>query len=239
MTDSTPSGSVPGGPVNPDQLVVEYMGFVTALAKKILRGLPDFVELGDLESYGQIGLIEASRRFDPARGVQFKTFAYYRIRGAIYDGIRKMAWFEKDPDWDVNFQAATNEILTDSADSNSGSHGSMTLEDEISATRDTIMRIAGARLLSLDHESMGDIAGDQESPEEAAELASVVQIVRESLEQMDEKERAVLENYYFNHMTLEEAGATLGLSKSWTSRVHARALKNLGALVKKRGVDSG
>ena len=76
-----------------EALVEQYRSFVTALAKKILRSLPSFVELEDLEGYGQIGLIEASRRFDPTRGVQFKTFAYYRIRGAIYDGIRKMAWF--------------------------------------------------------------------------------------------------------------------------------------------------
>ncbi|MCA9756057.1 MAG: sigma-70 family RNA polymerase sigma factor [Candidatus Eisenbacteria bacterium] len=237
MNDST--HPVPGAPLGatPEALVEQYLGFVTAIAKKILRGLPSFVELGDLEGFGQIGLIEASRRFDATRGVQFKTFAYYRIRGAIYDGIRKMAWFDKDPDYDVTYQAAANEILTEDADSRSSAQGSATLEDDIQGTRETILRLAGARLLSLDHESMGDIAGDSADPEREAELADAARIVHECIEQLDEKERNVVKDYYFGHLTLEEAGAKMGLSKSWTSRVHARALKNLASLVEKRGLD--
>lgn len=234
-----PTHPAPGPPpgTTPDALVEQYLGFVTAIAKKILRGLPAFVELGDLEGFGQIGLIEASRRFDPTRGVQFKTFAYYRIRGGIYDGIRKMAWFDKDPDRDITYQAAANEILTESSDSSSSTAGSATLEDDIQGTRETILRLAGARLLSLDHESMGDIADDTAGPEREAELADAARIVRDCIDQLDEKERCVVQDYYFGHLTLEESGAKMGLSKSWTSRVHARALKNLATLVQKRGLE--
>jgi RNA polymerase sigma factor for flagellar operon FliA len=237
MNDAT--NPVPGSPLGttPDALVEQYLGFVTAIAKKILRGLPSFVELGDLEGFGQIGLIEASRRFDATRGVQFKTFAYYRIRGGIYDGIRKMAWFEKDPNREINYQAGSNEILTESADSTSSSAGSATLEDDIQGTRETILRLAGARLLSLDHESMGEIADDNAGPEREAELADAARIVNECIAQLDEKEQSVIRDYYFGHLTLEEAGAKMGLSKSWTSRVHARALKNLASLVQKRGLE--
>jgi RNA polymerase sigma factor for flagellar operon FliA len=220
-----------------EALVEQYRSFVTALAKKILRSLPSFVELEDLEGYGQIGLIEASQRFDPTRGVQFKTFAYYRIRGAIYDGIRKMAWFEKDPNASVMFDGAANELLSDAAGSQRTDRmGS--LEDDIEQTRSTIVRLAGARLLSIDHEGMGELADPTQDPETAVALRRAAQLLRESVANLDEKERSVIEDYYFHHKTLEEAGAKLGLSKSWTCRVHARALKNLAALCEQRGLES-
>jgi RNA polymerase sigma factor for flagellar operon FliA len=226
-----------GGVSSAEALVEQYRSFVTALAKKILRSLPSFVELEDLEGYGQIGLIEASRRFDPTRGVQFKTFAYYRIRGAIYDGIRKMAWFEKDPNAAVTFDAAANEVLSDAAGSQRTDRTG-TLEDDIEQTRSTIVRLAGARLLSIDHESIGEIADPGQDPEAAAAIRRAAQLLRESVALLDEKERSVIEDYYFHHKTLEEAGARLGLSKSWTCRVHARALKNLAALCEQRGLES-
>lgn len=232
--EHVPSGSPSAA--SPEALVEQYLSFVTALAKTILRGLPSHVDLEDLEAYGRIGLIEASRRFDASRGVQFKTFAYYRIRGAIYDGIRKMAWFDKEPDADVNFAAASNEILSDSADSDRPDAGSSSLESDIDQTRQTIMRLAGARLLSLNAEGMGDVADPTQDPAAEAEMAEVIRRVQECVSSLDEKERSVIEDYYFHHKTLEEAGAKLGLSKSWTCRVHARALKSLAAVCQQRGL---
>lgn len=236
--DQDTSGAGTLGANAAEALVEQYRSFVTALAKKILRSLPAFVELEDLEGYGQIGLIEASRRFDPNRGVQFKTFAYYRIRGAIYDGIRKMAWFEKEPNSNVIFEASANEVLSDSAGAQRSARGPNTLDDDIEQTRSTILRLAGARLLSIDHESIGELADPNQDPEAVVALHRAAEMVRDSVSQLDDKERSVIEDYYFHHKTLEEAGAKLGLSKSWTCRVHARALKNLAALCQRRGLDS-
>jgi RNA polymerase sigma factor for flagellar operon FliA len=183
-------------------------------------------------------LIEASRRFDPTRGIQFKTFAYYRIRGAIYDGIRKMAWFEKEPAASVVFDAAANEVLADSASAQGIQRGPGSLDDDIAQTRSTILRLAGSRLLSIDHESIGELSDPGQDPEAAVTLRRAAELVRESVSQLDDKERSVIEDYYFHHKTLEEAGAKLGLSKSWTCRVHARALKNLAALCEQRGLEA-
>jgi len=235
MSPEPPSAGIG---LTPDQLVEQYLGFVSAISKKILKTLPSFVELEDLEGFGMIGLVESSRRFDATRGVQFKTFAYYRIRGAVYDGIRKMAWFDKEPDSEVTYQSASNEILSESAAGYRSDQGPMDVEEEIGGARETIVRLAGARLLSLDHESMGEIADSAQSPEEIAALSRVVAALKDCVRELDDKERSVIENYYFQHMTLEDAGAKLGLSKSWTSRVHARALKSLEALCRKRGLEA-
>lgn len=236
MREASDPNPRPGAATSPEALVTQYLGYVTAIARTILRGLPSFVELGDLEGFGRIGLIEASRRYDPSRGAHFKTFAYYRIRGAIYDGIRKMAWFEKDPDPEVAFLAASHEVLHEAAESQPAD-GTPTLDDDVAGARETILRLAGARLLSLDHDTMGEIADPNSDPARDAELADAARIVRACIDELEEKEAAVLRDYYFANLTLEEAGTKLGLSKSWTSRVHARALRNLALLVQKRGLE--
>ena len=79
------------GPLTTQQLVVSCQGLVRSLAWKIHCKLPRSVDLEDLVCYGQIGLVEAARDFDSSRGGQFTTYAYYRIRGAILDGMSKMA----------------------------------------------------------------------------------------------------------------------------------------------------
>lgn len=72
--------------------IEQCQGLVRSLAVRIHRKLPACIELDDLIAYGELGLLEAAQSFDPRRGCQFSTFAYYRIRGAIYDGAAKMGW---------------------------------------------------------------------------------------------------------------------------------------------------
>lgn len=222
--DSSPRADLPrsSGAISPDALVESHVGLVHALARKILHSLPSHVDVDDLVGFGQIGLVEASRRYDPARGVLFKTFAYYRIRGAIFDGIRKMAWFAGAPSADVTFNGATNELQSEAAERDGGGG----LEELIGETKEMVGAIVGARLLSLDA-SPFEVADRSQGPAEIHEAGDLARLLREFLHRLDDTERSVLEDYYFHHLTLEEAGAKVGLSKSWTSRLHARALKKL------------
>jgi RNA polymerase sigma factor for flagellar operon FliA len=72
------------------ELVEQYSEYVVRIAKQVKRTLSPNIETDDLISYGMTGLIEAAERFDPSVGANFSTFSYYRIRGAIYDGLRVM-----------------------------------------------------------------------------------------------------------------------------------------------------
>lgn len=74
------------------ELIDGAQDLVCALARKIHNGLPPHISYDDLVAYGQVGLAESARSFRPEQGVRFSTFAYYRIRGAIYDGLSKMSW---------------------------------------------------------------------------------------------------------------------------------------------------
>ncbi len=226
-----------------EQLVEQHLPLVEALAHKILRSLPSFVDVEDLVGFGQIGLIEASRRFDAGRGVLFKTFAYYRIRGAIFDGIRKMTWFNaRDHAKDrktVTYEAASNEILEDSAESERSRPGLISVEEQIEQTKDLIENIATAKLLSMDSdEAPIEIADETQDPHDITEVNQIAGLMRAVVHKLDDKERSVIEDYYFHNKTLEEAGAKVGLSKSWTSRLHARALKKLLKLCEEQGLSA-
>ena len=80
---------------HPDDLVFSHQGLVRAIARGIHRSFPSYIDLDDLIGYGQLGLTQAARDFDPERGIQFSTFAYYRIRGAILDGANQMNWLKR------------------------------------------------------------------------------------------------------------------------------------------------
>lgn len=75
-----------------DQLILDHMDLVHRLAREIAGQLPAQVDLEELAAFGRVGLVQAARRFDPTRAASFATFARYRIRGEMFDGIRKMAW---------------------------------------------------------------------------------------------------------------------------------------------------
>src|SRR5262249_54862619 len=85
---------------------------------EIQKRLPPSVDRDDLIGAAELGLVEAARNFDPTRGVLFKTFAYYRIRGAIYDALRRMGWLKGDAR--LRFEAGANEYIKDYTESGDG-----------------------------------------------------------------------------------------------------------------------
>ena len=81
--------------VDRQRLVDDNLPFVRGIAAKVKEGLAKEIEYDDLVAYGTQGLIEAAKRYDPSHGVAFTTFAYYRVRGAMYDGLRGMGWIPR------------------------------------------------------------------------------------------------------------------------------------------------
>jgi RNA polymerase sigma factor for flagellar operon FliA len=94
-----------------DQLVEQHLHLVHAIAAKLKRRLGKTMEPGDLVGYGTQGLIEAAKKFDPKQGTAFGTFAYYRIRGAIFDGMRTMGWYSRGTTRNFRAEERANEYL--------------------------------------------------------------------------------------------------------------------------------
>jgi len=215
-----------------DRLVEQHLHLVHSLAAKLKRRLGKTMEPGDLVGYGTQGLIEAAKKFDPKHGVAFGTFAYYRIRGAMFDGMRTMAWYSRADYARFRAEERENQYLASAADQDgavqaAGASGEPAdkgrLLEEISETLDSV---AAIHITSM--HAAEDIPDDNfESAEHLAESAEERARVREALATLPQKERRLLELYYFADMNLDSAGAKLGLSKSWASRLHARAVRLL------------
>jgi RNA polymerase sigma factor for flagellar operon FliA len=99
------------------RLIESYQDYAHAIAAEVSRKLPSQLDRRELEGAADLGLVEAAQAFDPSRGVLFKTFAYYRIRGAVYDALRKMGWFSKSLYQQYKFEMAANEYLKDHSES--------------------------------------------------------------------------------------------------------------------------
>src|ERR1043165_4246470 len=98
---------------NQNNLVERYRSYAHALAAEFIRKIPAQVDRDDVVGYAELGLVEAARTFDPANGVHFKTFSYYRIRGAIYDGLRKLGGLPREFYRQLKMEGAANAYLED------------------------------------------------------------------------------------------------------------------------------
>lgn len=214
------------------ELIETHRGYSRALAVEVLRTLPQQVLREDLEAAAELGLVEAAQAFDGSRGVLFKTFAYYRIRGAIYDALRKMTWFSKSLYDKYKFEMAANEYLGDYA---SGAMQTDSTKPGQAAAM-VVDTIASCYLLSIDAEGIDHADHTAPCPEQSAVEADTCSHLHAALALLPEKNRTVLRAYYFENLSLEEIGEQLGLSKSWVCRVHARSLDLLRETMESMGV---
>ncbi len=215
-----------------DQLVQQYRPYVRNIVGKIIKNLSRDVEFDDLIGYGELGLIEAADRFDTKFNVNFMTFAYYRIRGAVYDGLRSMGWISRSHYAKLRYEERANNYLT-SVHDRYAAQQSGSLHDEVNQLGDVISGLASIFITSLDASDHLQIESeDRESnPHEQVEMSQAREVLKEALEKLPEQERTLLTYYYYRDMTLEQAGQELGLSKSWASRLHSRAIQKLQKLV--------
>ncbi len=206
------------------KLIETSLSYSHAIAAEVMRKLPPDLEKKDIQGWAELGLVEAANSFDPSRGVQFKTFAYYRIRGAIYDGLRKMGWYPKGQYRQMRFEMAANEYLKDVS---AGSPGAASPDAQLLNLKDLTANLATCYMLSLETMAQEPVDQSLVSAEEAVVLAEQNKNLRRSLSQLPETNRQILEHCYFQGLTLEQIGRKLGLSKSWVCRLHAKSLEML------------
>ena len=218
---------MPNSPAERQRMVEGNLSFVRSIAAKVKEQLPREIEFDDLVAYGTQGLIEAADRYDPAHGTAFTTFSYYRIRGAIYDGLRGMGWLPRGEYAKHRFEERSNAYLQNLSDREEGTapadRDSADVEDDVKSIADALGGVAAIFVMALD--AMPEEPIDTAPrPEQVVEEQQQRHVVREALASLPEKERRLLELYYFEDRSLLDAGQMLGLSKSWASRLHARAV---------------
>ncbi len=223
------------------QLVNSCQGLVRSLAWKVQRKLPPHVELDDLIAFGQVGLVEAARDYDPSWGTRFITYAHYRVRGAILDGLSKMSWFSRYEYHSSRYEHLADEVLRLENEAPQGD-GARSLAQEAGALARVVPAIAIVYLATgLDRdEGGGDIAlADISSPSPPA--AAMEHEIRDKLRRLIDALPAdagnLMRGVYYEGLTLQEAGDTLGISKAWASRLHAKTLQRLAHALRVLGYD--
>jgi RNA polymerase sigma factor for flagellar operon FliA len=204
-----------------DQFVKEYEGFVRAIAlqTRAQLGLDSAIE--DLVAFGFQGLLEARQRFDSSKGVAFKSFAYYRVRGAILDGVRAMARLPRRAYARLRAAEALDTASEISGPQQGTTQRQPSIEGNLRAIDSILGRVAAAYTVAVTVEDAEQGAG---SPEEALLHEERLIRMRAAVQKLPERERHMIEGHYFNGKRFDALSAELGISKSWGSRVYAHAL---------------
>ena len=224
-----------------DALIEQHRSYVRALAVKVMQTLPVSVDLGDLIAYGEIGLVEAAERYDPRRGVGFPTFAHYRIKGAIHDGLREMGYYTRSSTVRVRWVANAHDIVQAAADDEqpSAANSAATVDDEIAATQSLIDALIPVYLLSLGSDTVPEVADQNAFSTEKVEQHELIRLALDAVRELSEDEQNLIHALYFKHVSMTELASQMGITKSWISRLHARAIKHLRERLRERGVYEG
>lgn len=206
-----------------DRFIREHEGFVTHVAKRLRREMDLSVTMEDLRAWGFQGLLEARSRFDASRGVQFSTFSYYRVRGAMIDGIRKMGYVSRRAHELARLADAADSVAEQAGETRAGQSAAQA--SDVESTLTSIDEILARTTAAFVIEAVGQ--AERESAPQAEELliaAEGRERVRKAIEALPEREAKVIRDFYFAGRVLDEIAADFGVSRSWVSRMHTRAL---------------
>jgi RNA polymerase sigma factor for flagellar operon FliA len=196
------------------ELIESHLGYAHAIAADLAGKYPPNITRADLEGAAEFGLVQAARSYDPSKCVSFSTFAYYRIRGAIFDEVRK-SWrsshLKDGSDKSVPGEFAETSPLRETYPS---------WEESENYTSSS----GGTYLISLDSSHAERVAAATESPASRVLREEEAESIQAAMRQLPKRYRFVLHAHYYEDLSLVSIGRRLNLSKSWVSRIHAQAL---------------
>lgn len=219
------------------RLLTEHLVSVRFIARKLHQTLPRHVELDDLISAGTVGLMEACNRFDARRHVQFKSYAQFRIRGAILDWLRTLDWGPRELRRKARAIAETTRVLAQQLGRAPGEQEiAAAMEMDLEELQQLMGELRSLELGSLNAEHSKDEddeeleyvpASAEEDPLFLCLAAESRQRLIDAVEELPEKERLVLTLYYYEELTMREIGLTLGVVESRVSQIHSCAVRRL------------
>lgn len=221
------------------EIIKAYLPLVRFIAEKIHRRLPPGVDLESLVHAGVVGLMEALKRYDPRRGVDFEVYARYRIQGEVMQSLRSLDWASRSVRaWGRKMEAARSRVAGKLAREPTAEE----IANELEVPLDTYYRldqqVNDAVLLSLDDLSTASevewektqercIQNPYLDPLSFVESKDLVEKLASAIDELPERERIVLTLYYYEEMTLREIGEVLDLSEGRICQIFAQAVARL------------
>jgi RNA polymerase sigma factor FliA len=223
-----------------DELIEEYAPLVKYIAERLSARLPSSIEVEDLINTGVLGLIDAIDKFVTERGVKFKTYAEFRIRGAMLDYLRRQDWAprsmrRKEKELSGVFHRLEQKLKRQASHEEAAEEMGVSMEE----FNTLLYKARGLSMLSLNRPRSDD--GDEEakelgefipdepenSPYELLNKLEVRDLMAQQIDGLPDKERMVVSLYYCNELTMKEVGHILGVTESRVSQLHSSAILRL------------
>ncbi len=238
------SRSGPGSPVE-EQIVEQYLPLVRTVVGRLAMTLPAHAATEDLYSAGLVGLLNAVRRFNPKTGVLFETYARVRIRGAVFDELRRLDWVPRSVhDKARKVEEVMRRLEQEKGELPSNFEMARALDISEGEYEQLLTEIRPATFVCLDsvrsaeqegeatqHEAVAD-AG-QPDPSNTTARRELAEIIARRLEHLPEMQRKVLALYYFEDLRLREIAEVFGVTESRISQIHAAAILAIKSYLQK------
>ncbi len=209
---------------------------VEIVAGQVSRAIDNCVDFDELLAAGREGLFEAARRFDSKRGASFRTYANYRVEGAIIDTVRRSLQLPRRAHERLTALEAAGRIsrgeyspsVRDTAQWSHQKEPEDFINDELAA-------MATAAALSIEVSRTESSSHSSDSPEEAYERAELLALVQAAIDELGETEAEAIRLYYFEEKSHAATAAAMELSKPWVHRIHQRAMSTITKRLKNAG----
>jgi len=225
---------------NREEVIKQYSPMIKYVANRIAMRLPPHIEVDDLISVGVLGLIDAITKYDPTRGAKFKTYAEFRVRGAILDELRSMDWVprsvrQKASNIDSVVQKLQSKLGRPPEDEEVAGEMGISLDQFF----DTLNETKSMPVLSLEGLGIAKETGEQQSlldclagksdtdPQIQIRLNELKEIIAQAIDTLPEKARLMITLYYYEELTMKEIGAVLDVTESRVSQIHSKAVFKL------------
>jgi RNA polymerase sigma factor for flagellar operon FliA len=225
-----------------ERVLLEHLPIVRFLARRIHERLPQHVEIEDLVSAGVVGLMDAFAKFNPDKKVQFRSYAQFRIRGAILDSLRTLDWSPRELRRKGRAVEEAIRLLTSRLGHAPGeAEVAAEMALDLEEYQQLLGDLKGLEIGTL-HMERNEDSGEEElayvpgRPEEdplfCCLRGELEERLTEAIQNLPDRERLVMSLYYYEEMTMREIGLALGVVESRVSQVHASAVVHLRAALK-------
>ena len=232
------------------RLLIENLPEVRYIARRIHDRLPSHVLFDDLVHAGILGLIDAVDKFDPTKNVQLKSYARFRIRGAILDSLRQLDWSPRHLRRQARqIEQVNRELASELGRSPSEPEIAARLGVELVELQRLLGELRGLDLGSLQGQSDDGLIEEnvavaatrpEEDPFHITLRTEMRAVLAQAIEELNDKERQVLGLYYLEELTMKEVGVILDIGESRVSQIHTTALIRLRSRLQGRiGASSG
>jgi RNA polymerase sigma factor for flagellar operon FliA len=229
-----------------DQVVLDNLSLVKAIAIRVHENLPVHVDLDDLIHSGVLGLFDAVDKFDPEKNVVFHSYAKHRIKGAILDSLRQMDWASRDlRKRQKQADAITRDLTATLGRTPSDQEVAEKLGMEVERWRRVQMELRTVGLVSTTPQSPDEYDRAQDfpsapdsQPDRICERRQLQGTLARAMVSLPERYQKVVVLYYNNQMTMKEIGEEMGVNESRISQIHKAALKKMHAALQSEGIHS-